>query len=323
MEAGVEQPNDRPALGHVVELAERAQVAEERFGLIAGVERRIASNSAAMSGVRQSSVMSWSSSLHISVLLRYHADMTMATAFEILPAIDLRGGHVVRLQQGDFGRETMFSDDAAVVAEGFARQGATWLHVVDLDGARSGTRVQASVIAGIVAAVAGRVRIEVAGGLRDEGAVAAALTAGAARVVVGTAAIEDPAFAGRLIAGHGAERIAVAIDVREGRAVGHGWTPTDRGMEVAEAIRRSADQGIATFEVTAIDRDGLLGGPDVPLYERLVQLDRGSIIASGGIATADDVREVRSIGCTGAIVGRALYEGRLALDVILAALEPT
>ncbi len=149
------------------------------------------------------------------------------------------------------------------------------------------------------------------------------LAAGATRAVVGTRAIEEPSFVGRLIATHGPDRVAAAIDVRNGRAIGHGWMAGDQWVEASEAIRRLADQGVVTFEVTAIDRDGVLEGPDLILYERLVHLDRGSIVASGGIATGADVRATREIGCTGAIVGRALYEGRLTLGAILAvATEP-
>lgn len=249
--------------------------------------------------------------------------MNKASAFDLLPAIDLRGGRVVRLRQGDFDRETAYDGDPVAVADGFATAGARWLHVVDLDGARSGTRSHGAVIGAIVAAVGDRVRVEVAGGLRDAGSVAAVLGSGAARAVVGTAALRDPTFASRLVATHGADRIAAAIDVRDGRAVGHGWSTNDPGLDAADAIRTLADAGLITFEVTAIDRDGLLEGPDLALYERLVQLDRGSIIASGGIATLDDLAAVRGISCTGAIVGRALYEGRLDIASALAATRPT
>lgn len=239
--------------------------------------------------------------------------MTRARPFEILPAIDLRGGHVVRLRQGDFAHETAYSDDPVEVARRFADAGAGWLHVVDLDGARTGVPSHGATIGSIVAAVGDRVRVEVAGGLRDEPAVAAALSAGAGRAVVGTAVLRDPAFAGRLVATHGADRVVVAIDVRDGRAIGHGWTTDAAAIDAVEAIERLAVLGVSTFEVTAIERDGVLGGPDLELYERLVQLGRGSIIASGGIATMDDLRHVRALGCTGAIVGRAIYEGRLDL----------
>jgi phosphoribosylformimino-5-aminoimidazole carboxamide ribotide isomerase len=246
--------------------------------------------------------------------------MSDARPFEILPAIDLRGGRVVRLRQGDFDLETAFSDDPAEVARTFAAAGARWIHVVDLDGARSGVPAHRTAIAAIVAAAGERVRVEVAGGLRDEASVAAALASGATRAIVGTAALEDPEFARRLVAAHGIERIGAAIDVRDGVAVGHGWRPGAGDVDPGGAIRRLADAGVSTFEVTAIERDGLLEGPDVALYERLVRLDRGSIIASGGIARLDDLAAVRDLGCGGAIVGRALYEGRLDLREALSAL---
>ncbi len=239
--------------------------------------------------------------------------MVIAMTFEILPAIDLRGGRVVRLRQGDFDRETAYDADPIHVAVTFATAGARWLHVVDLDGARSGTRIHTEGVAGIVEAVGRRTRIEVAGGLRTEHAVAEALEAGAARIVIGTAALDDPEFAGRLVRSYGPSRIAVAIDVRTGLAVGHGWATDARGLEAESAIAQLADVGVETFEVTAIDRDGLLGGPDVELYERLVALDRGGIIASGGITTLESLFALRDLGCTGAIVGRAIYEGRLDL----------
>jgi phosphoribosylformimino-5-aminoimidazole carboxamide ribotide isomerase len=239
--------------------------------------------------------------------------MRLATPFDILPAIDLRGGRVVRLRQGDFARETAYLGEPAVIATTFVAAGARWLHVVDLDGARSGVPVHDRAIGSILAAVGERSRVEVAGGLRDETSVDAVLASGAARAVIGTAALQDPAFAGRLVATHGAGRIVVAIDVREGRAVGHGWKRDAPGIAAATAIDRLADEGLTTFEVTAIARDGLLEGPDLPLYEQLLRLDRGTIIASGGIATLDDLRAVRDVGCRGAIVGRALLEGPLDL----------
>ena len=249
--------------------------------------------------------------------------MTMTTPFEILPAIDLRAGRVVRLRQGAFDRETAYDREPALVAAEFASAGARWLHVVDLDGARSGVPSHAQAVAAIVAAVGTRTRIEVAGGLRDDAAVAQALGAGARRAIIGTAALGDPAFAARLIATHGPDRLAVAIDVRDGLAVGHGWATGSGGIDAAEAIGRLADAGVRSFEVTAIERDGLLEGPNLALYERLVGLGRGSIIASGGITTEDDLRALRRIGCAGAIIGRALYEGRMDLESALAvAAEP-
>lgn len=236
-----------------------------------------------------------------------------ATAFEILPAIDLRGRRVVRLEEGDFGRETAFSDDPATVARAFADGGAGWIHVVDLDAARTGRPAHSDAIAEIIATVGDRLAVEVAGGLRTDEAIANTLTGGAARAVIGTAAIRDPVFAGQMVDIHGPDAIAVAIDVRDGLAVGDAWSPSDAGVDAADMIRALADHGVATFEVTAIDRDGLLAGPDLALYERLIRLDRGAIIASAGIATVDDIAAIRAIGCRGAIIGRALYEGRLTL----------
>jgi len=244
--------------------------------------------------------------------------MVNASTFDILPAIDLRGGRVVRLRQGDFGRETAYDADPVHVAVGFALAGARWIHVVDLDGARTGLPAHGQVTAAIVEAVGGLTRVEVAGGLRDERAVADALEAGAARVVIGTTALGDPAFAARLVGAHGSGRVAVAIDVRDGKAVGHGWTVDAATVDPAVAIERLADAGVETFEVTAIDRDGLLAGPDLALYERVIGLERGAVIASGGISTIDDLRALRGIGCAGAIIGRALYDGRFTLGDAIA-----
>lgn len=233
--------------------------------------------------------------------------------FELLPAIDLRGGLVVRLSEGDFGRETVYGTDPAEVARTFAEAGARWIHVVDLDGAREGARRQTQVVARVVAAAGPGVSCEVAGGLRDEAAVEAALAAGAARAVVGTAALRDPSFVERLVASFGADRIAIALDVRDGLAVGQGWVPGARGVPVAAALAAVADSGARIFIVTAVERDGLLGGPNLDLLGRMIALDRGEIIASAGIASLRDITATRAIGCAGAIVGRAIYEGSLDL----------
>jgi phosphoribosylformimino-5-aminoimidazole carboxamide ribotide isomerase len=253
------------------------------------------------------------------VLKRYHDTTGGARAFELLPAIDLRGGRVVRLVEGDFGRETAYSDDPVAVARGFADGGATWIHVVDLDGARAGEPAQVAAIREIVAAVERRARCQVAGGLRSEAAVAAALEAGAARVVVGTAAIRDPAFAGRLVARHGPDQIVAALDVRDGLALGEGWRPEAPGVLPTDAVVALADNGVTAFAVTAIERDGRLEGPDLDLLKSLVVLGRGRIIASGGIGSIHDLRRVRDLGCAGAIVGKGLYEGRFDLRDAIAA----
>ena len=194
---------------------------------------------------------------------------TEQDAFELLPAIDLRGGQVVRLEQGDFTRETAYDVDPVAVARRFAAVGVTWLHVVDLDGARAGEPRQLEVAAGIVAETLGRARVEVGGGLRTAEDVAGALGIGAARAAVGTAALRDPAFARDLVERHGPSRIVGSIDVRDGLALGEGWRPGAAGVPAAEAVGMLADAGIDTFEVTAIERDGSLEGPDLAAAARL------------------------------------------------------
>ena len=243
------------------------------------------------------------------------------STFELLPAIDLREGRVVRLRQGDFAQETAYGDDAPAVARAFAAAGAAWLHVVDLDGARAGEPRQLETAADIVAEVYGRMRVEIGGGLRTPEAVAGALGTGAARAVVGTAILRDPAFAVALVARHGPDRIVASIDVRDGLALGEGWRSGAPGLPVAEAVAMLAAAGITTFEVTAIERDGLLEGPNLDLLRSLVALERGRIIASGGIASIGDVVAVQAAGCAGAIVGRALYEGRIDLAALVAGLR--
>ena len=230
------------------------------------------------------------------------------TSFDVLPAIDLRQGRVVRLREGAFDRETSFGEDPVAIAVDWAAQGAGWLHIVDLDGALAGEPAQLATAASIVAAVGGEVRCEFAGGLRTDASIAAALEAGMARAVLGTAALTDPDLVARVLARHGPASIAVALDVREGLAVGEAWRRGAAGVPVADATRALADLGVTTFEVTAIDRDGMLGGPDLRLLGELLTLDLGDVIASGGIASLDDLTAVRDLGCRGAIVGRALYE---------------
>ena len=242
------------------------------------------------------------------------------STFELLPAIDLLGGRVVRLRQGDFARETTYGADPEATAGRFADAGASWIHVVDLDGARAGEPRQLEVVAAIVAGLGGRANVELGGGLRSAAAVAGALGAGVSRVAVGTAVLRDPAFAAEIVARHGAERVVASIDVRDGLALGEGWRTGATGLPAADAIAILADSGVVAFEVTAIERDGLLEGPDIGMLRSLVALDRGRIIASGGIASVEDLLAVQAAGCAGAIVGRALYEGRIELRALVEAL---
>lgn len=235
-------------------------------------------------------------------------------AFHILAAIDLHGGRVVRLRRGEFSAVTSHGDDPVAVAGRLVDVGARWLHVVDLDGARSGRPVHGPAVQAIVSAVAGRAAVEVGGGIRDDVMADALLNGGVERVVLGTAALLEPELARQLVERHGPEHLAVAIDVRAGRALGHAWHAGEPGRDPAAAMQRLAAAGVTTFEVTAIERDGTLDGPDLELLGELVRLQAGAVIASGGIRSIEDLVAVRDVGCVGAIVGRALYEGRVDLE---------
>ena len=241
-------------------------------------------------------------------------------AFDLIPAIDLRGGRVVRLVTGDFDRETVYGDDPAAVAAGFAVEGVGWIHVVDLEAARTGAPEQLEAVTAVVRAVGNRARVQVGGGIRSDDAVDRVLGLGVTRVVIGTAALDDSGFAGALVRKYGPEQVAVALDVRAGQAVGEGWRSGAAGVPAVEAATRLRDEGVETLIVTGIDRDGLLEGPDLDLLESILRLGAGGVIASGGISSTADVLRVRQLGCSGAIVGRALYEGRLDLRTTLQAL---
>ena len=249
-----------------------------------------------------------------------------SSSFDLYPAIDLRDGRVVRLEQGRFDREHVFGDDPATVAAGFVTAGARWLHVVDLDGARSGQRTQIAVIQRLLDSVARAergdgVRVQVAGGLRDPESVAAVLVAGATRVVLGTAALRTGGFLAEQVAIHGSDRIAVALDVRDSQAFGDGWVAAAGGGPWREALANVEAAGVRTVIVTAIARDGLLGGPDLALLHDVVDATSLIVIASGGIRSVDDLIAVRDVGCRGAIVGRALYDGTLELGAALSAIQ--
>ena len=236
--------------------------------------------------------------------------------FVLAPSIDLLGGRVVRLRKGDPAQATVYGQDPAASARRWAREGADLLHVVDLDGALSGSAAQAAMVtdvirAGLESAIPG----EIAGGLRDEASVARALATGAERVVLGTALLVEPTLATRLVARHGSERIVAALDVRGGLAVGEGWRPGAAAVPVELAVARLVDAGIAILEVTAISRDGTMAGPDLDLLARVRRLAPAvSLLASAGVRSAGDVRRVRDAGCDGVILGRALYEGALSLE---------
>jgi phosphoribosylformimino-5-aminoimidazole carboxamide ribotide isomerase len=241
--------------------------------------------------------------------------------FELLAAIDLRGARVVRLIEGDFERETAYSIDPVATAEQLVEQGSRWLHVVDLEGAREGRPTVAAVVHAIADTVRGRAKVEVGGGIRTFEAALAYLDAGLDRVVIGTAALSS-ALAGDLVSAFGSDRLAVALDVRGSQAVGAGWQVAAGSVDLESAIEKLLAEGVRTFEVTAIERDGTLAGPDLELLRRVIRVaDGASVIASAGIRSIDDLQAVRDLGCAGAIVGRAIYEGTLELRKVIADLS--
>lgn len=237
---------------------------------------------------------------------------------ELIPAIDLLGGRVVRLSRGAFDAVTEYGDDPVAVARRWAGEGARRLHVVDLDAARGGKPLQQDIIAAIVAGA--NVACQVAGGMRSVEDVSAALAAGADRIVLGSALIERPDLGRELVELVGSERIVAALDVRGGRAVGDGWVPGARGTEVLSLARVLADAGLRRFAVTAIARDGGMAGPDLALLEGVRSTVPGvALIASGGVGSLADIRALADAGYEAAIVGRALYEGAFGLPEALAA----
>jgi phosphoribosylformimino-5-aminoimidazole carboxamide ribotide isomerase len=238
----------------------------------------------------------------------------------LIPAIDLLEGRVVRLREGDFERRTFYELNAEEYARRWAGEGATLLHVVDLEGAVAGKPVQEAVLRRVLEA--SQVPCEVAGGIRSAETVERVLGWGAERVVMGTALLRDPKLARELVESFGAERIVAAIDVRDGIAVGSGWVPGAAGTPFEEALATLSATGVNTFAVTAIARDGLEQGPDVGLLERAATLVGASrVIASGGVTTTADIAGLANRGFGGAILGRALYEGTLSLADAFAAAQ--
>lgn len=229
---------------------------------------------------------------------------------DLYPAIDLRGGRCVRLRQGDYAQETVYSDDPVETATAFARAGAPWIHVVDLDAARTGDPVNREVVAAIASAV--EVPVQSGGGVRSQAAAEALLAAGVRRVVLGTAALEQPDLVRRLAAAHPG-RIAVGFDGRGGEVALRGWTE-ESGVTVLDALARFGDAGVAAAIVTDIGRDGMLSGPDVGGLTEALAATAIDVIASGGVGSLVDLAALKALDVggrrlAGAVVGKAIYEG--------------
>ncbi|MCC6338968.1 MAG: 1-(5-phosphoribosyl)-5-[(5-phosphoribosylamino)methylideneamino]imidazole-4-carboxamide isomerase [Acidimicrobiia bacterium] len=239
---------------------------------------------------------------------------------DLYPAIDLRGGNAVRLTQGDFDRETVYDADPVAVARRFERAGATWIHVVDLDAARSGRPAHLDVLRAVRDAVG--CRVQAGGGVRSAEAAATLLEAGVDRVVVGTAAVERPELVDDLAARHPG-RVAVGLDARGAEVAVRGWV-AGSGAGLVDLARRFDRPGVGALVVTEIGRDGTLAGPDLSQLASVLGATSAPVVASGGVGTLDDLRAVASLELrarrpAGVIVGRALYEGRFTLEEALAA----
>ena len=234
---------------------------------------------------------------------------------QIFPAIDLRGGQVVRLYQGDYDRETVYAADPCAVARDFLTAGAKYLHVVDLDGAKDGTLANLEPIAAI--ARQGGLYIEVGGGIRTEERIRRYLDLGVRRCILGTAAVKDFAFTERMAQKYG-EAIAVGVDARDGFVAVSGWTElsAERGVDFCCRLR---DAGVKTVIYTDISRDGAEQGTNLELYRELAKIDGLDITASGGVSSIEELRELQSIGTRAAILGKALYTGRLDLKTVIEA----
>ncbi len=240
----------------------------------------------------------------------------------LYPAIDIRGGQAVRLLQGDYGREIAYDADPVDAARRWDAEGAEFLHVVDLDGAKAGSPRNLDTIGRIAVAV--QCPIQVGGGLRDGAAIDAVLAAGAERVVIGTAALRDPDLLDRALAAHG-DRLLVSVDARDGKVSLSGWTEAT-GMDVVEVVGELAERGVDRFLCTEINVDGMMGGPALDLLGKIAAATSAQVIASGGVGDLAHLQALalqgkRSTNLEGAVVGRALYERRFTVAEAIATLR--
>ena len=235
---------------------------------------------------------------------------------EVIPAIDLRGGRCVRLYQGDFGRETVYSEDPLAVARQWQEQGASRLHLVDLDGAAQGKPVNLDIIAAIVDQ--SEIPVQVGGGIRSSATAEKLLSIGVERVVIGTAAVRSPVLVRQLCQGGGAPRVVVAVDARDGLVAVQGWLEKT-SVTAVELGQRMAELGVERLLYTDISRDGTLSEPNFSATAQLVESTGLAILASGGVASLEHITQLAKLGAEGVIVGRALYTGDLELPAAIAA----
>lgn len=241
-------------------------------------------------------------------------------SFIVYPAIDIRGGKCVRLFQGDYGQETVYADSPLAMAKRWVEQGASWVHLVDLDGAKEGKPANAALIKEIARSIP--VPVQVGGGIRTEEQIADYLEAGVGRVIVGTSAIEDEPFTKQILQNYG-DKIAIGLDCRNGLVATRGWlTTTD--VQAIELAKRLVTYGAETFIYTDIARDGTMTGPNVEEIAAMAMATGKSVIASGGVSQLDDLLALAahaSDGVSGAIVGKALYTDAFTLEEALKRME--
>jgi phosphoribosylformimino-5-aminoimidazole carboxamide ribotide isomerase len=234
---------------------------------------------------------------------------------QIWPAIDLRGGKCVRLKQGDYARETVYGEDPAEMARHWVRQGASCLHLVDLDGARDGAQANLAAISAILSAV--KIPCQLGGGIRDEAIIERLLGLGIARLVVGTKALKEPAWFQQMCAKY-PHKLALGIDARDGKVATDGWLETSSALAI-DFAKQFAGDAVGAIIYTDIARDGMLQGPNLPAMAEMKNATSIPVIASGGVTTAADVAALARVPMAGAIIGRALYEETLTLPAALAA----
>ncbi|MED4224434.1 1-(5-phosphoribosyl)-5-[(5-phosphoribosylamino)methylideneamino]imidazole-4-carboxamide isomerase [Neobacillus cucumis] len=231
----------------------------------------------------------------------------------IYPAIDMRGGKCVRLLQGDYDKETIYGDSPFAMAKSFAEAGAEWIHMVDLDGAKDGKRVNDRFV--IEAAQNLNAKVQIGGGIRSEADILHYLENGVDRVIIGSIAVSNPEFAIEMIQKYGA-KIAVGIDAKNGYVATHGWLDTS-SVKAIDLGKRFADAGAETFIFTDIATDGTLAGPNIDAVWELDEVTGKNVIASGGVSSLADLQAIANKGINGAIVGKALYENRFTLKEAL------
>lgn len=237
-------------------------------------------------------------------------------SFIIYPAIDMRGGKCVRLLQGDYGKETVYGDSPFDMAKSFAESGAEWIHMVDLDGARDGKRVNDTYV--LQAAKELNARVQIGGGIRSEADIAHYLENGVSRVIIGSIAVSNPEFAEEMVRKYPGQ-IAIGIDAKDGYVATHGWISTSE-VKAVDLGKRFAEAGAETFIFTDIATDGMLSGPNLEAIRLMAEETGKNVIASGGVSQLDDLialQKLQSDGVGGAIVGKALYEGRFTVKEAL------